>query len=85
MTAAPSTALASDGEHLVFRVEGAASGHTPLLTAHGLVSSIHHWMFFTPHFAAQRRGEDEARARDVDPQRDSDSMVARLPFRLLAV
>ena len=25
-----------------------------MLTAHGLVSSIHHWVFFTPHYAAQR-------------------------------
>lgn len=25
-----------------------------MLTAHGLVSSVHHWMFFTPHFSADR-------------------------------
>jgi pimeloyl-ACP methyl ester carboxylesterase len=43
----------SDGEPLAFRVQGPA-GKTPMLTAHGLVSSVHHWMFFTPHFAAER-------------------------------
>ena len=25
-----------------------------MLTVHGLVSSVHHWMFFTPHYAARR-------------------------------
>lgn len=43
----------SDGEPLVFSVQGPA-GKTPMLTAHGLVSSVHHWMFFTPHFSAER-------------------------------
>jgi pimeloyl-ACP methyl ester carboxylesterase len=43
----------SDGEPLAFHVQGPA-GKTPMLTAHGLVSSVHHWMFFTPHFAAER-------------------------------
>ena len=43
----------SDGEPLAFRIQGPA-GKTPMLTAHGLVSSLHHWMFFTPHFAADR-------------------------------
>ena len=43
----------SDGEPLAFRVQGPA-GKTPMLTAHGLVSSVHHWMFFTPHFSAER-------------------------------
>jgi pimeloyl-ACP methyl ester carboxylesterase len=43
----------SDGEPLVFSVQGPA-GKTPMLTAHGLVSSIHHWMFFTPHFTKER-------------------------------
>ena len=43
----------SDGEPLAFRVQGPA-GKTPMLTAHGLVSSVHHWMFFTPHFSLER-------------------------------
>jgi pimeloyl-ACP methyl ester carboxylesterase len=43
----------SDGEPLAFRVQGPA-GRTPMLTAHGLVSSVHHWMFFTPHFSLER-------------------------------
>src|SRR5512139_1252142 len=43
----------SDGEPLAFRIQG-PDGKTPMLTAHGLVSSIHHWMFFTPHFSAER-------------------------------
>lgn len=46
-------ARGSDGEPLAFRVQGPA-GKTPMLTAHGLVSSVHHWMFFTPHFSAER-------------------------------
>jgi pimeloyl-ACP methyl ester carboxylesterase len=36
------------------RVHGARSSHAPLLEVHGLVSSIHHWTFFTPHFASER-------------------------------
>ena len=43
----------SDGEPLAYSVQGPA-GKTPMLTAHGLVSSVHHWMFFTPHFSAER-------------------------------
>ncbi|MDQ3335369.1 MAG: alpha/beta hydrolase [Myxococcota bacterium] len=43
----------SDGEPLAFSVQGPA-GKTPMLTAHGLVSSVHHWMFFTPHFSGER-------------------------------
>jgi len=43
----------SDGEPLAFRIQGPA-GKTPMLTAHGLVSSVHHWMFFTPHFSLER-------------------------------
>ncbi|HLL20915.1 MAG TPA: alpha/beta hydrolase [Kofleriaceae bacterium] len=49
----PEIAHSSDGEPLAFRVHGAA-GKTPILTAHGLVSSVHHWRFFTPHFASER-------------------------------
>jgi pimeloyl-ACP methyl ester carboxylesterase len=30
------------------------AARTPILTTHGLVSSVHHWMFFTPHFARAR-------------------------------
>lgn len=43
----------SDGEPLAYSVHGPA-GKTPILTAHGLVSSVHHWTFFTPHFARER-------------------------------
>lgn len=43
----------ADGEALAYEILGAGS-RTPVLTAHGLVSSIHHWMFFHPHYAAQR-------------------------------
>ncbi len=52
-TAAPATATSRDGEPLAYAVHGQA-GRTPMLTAHGLVSSSHHWQFFTPHFAATR-------------------------------
>jgi len=50
---APQLAYGDDHEPLTYRVEGRPGG-TPLLTAHGLVSSIQHWCFFTPHFAATR-------------------------------
>jgi pimeloyl-ACP methyl ester carboxylesterase len=62
-SAGPQTAHASDGELLTYRIEGAQAppaggtdlpGRTPMLTTHGLVSSDHHWMFFTPHFARAR-------------------------------
>lgn len=43
-------ARTSDGESLIFDVAGPTSG-TPILTAHGLVSSGQHWRFFHPHFA----------------------------------
>ncbi|HEU0031961.1 MAG TPA: alpha/beta hydrolase [Kofleriaceae bacterium] len=46
-------AQSRDGEPLAYQLAGPA-GRTPLLTVHGLVSSIQHWCFFTPHFAAQR-------------------------------
>lgn len=52
MTAAR-VAYGSDGEALTYWIEGTAP-RTPLLTAHGLVSSVHHWMYFRPHFAADR-------------------------------
>lgn len=51
-------ATTADGESLAYRLEGATvsdADRAPILTAHGLVSSIHHWKFFTPHFAADRR------------------------------
>ena len=47
------TARARDGEELAYRIHG-SPGATPMLTLHGLVSSISHWSFFTPHFAARR-------------------------------
>jgi pimeloyl-ACP methyl ester carboxylesterase len=46
-------ARASDGEPLAYWVHGAAGG-TPMLTAHGLVSSVHHWKFFIPHYSPAR-------------------------------
>jgi pimeloyl-ACP methyl ester carboxylesterase len=46
-------AVAPDGERLVYRVHG-TPGPTPLLTVHGLVSSVQHWPFFTAHYAARR-------------------------------
>ncbi len=42
-----------DGETLAYQIHG-TPGRTPVLTLHGLVSSISQWSFFTPHFAAQR-------------------------------
>ena len=42
-----------DGEPLAYRVVGAA-GATPMLTVHGLVSSIQHWGFFHAHYASAR-------------------------------
>ena len=62
-TSEPRIAHASDGELLTYRIEGEAAGQaqmtdrpgqTPILTTHGLVSTTHHWMFFTPHFARAR-------------------------------
>ena len=51
--ARPTTTTSTDGEPLTFAVHGDA-GRTPILTTHGLVSSSHHWRFFTPHYAATR-------------------------------
>ena len=48
-----SAAVTQDGESLAYRVAG-DSPTTPMLTAHGLVSSVQHWTFFTPHYAAHR-------------------------------
>lgn len=48
-------AQAPDGETLAYQIHGAATEKAPLVTVHGLVSSIHHWKFFTPHFARERR------------------------------
>jgi 3-oxoadipate enol-lactonase len=48
------TALTSDGDTVAYNVHNRASAKTPILTVHGLVSSIHHWGFFTPYFADQR-------------------------------
>lgn len=54
VTSAARLAFGTDGESLAYRVEGRAE-RAPLLTAHGLVSSNHHWQRFTPHFAARRQ------------------------------
>jgi pimeloyl-ACP methyl ester carboxylesterase len=52
----PGIAVTPDGEALAYRVLGDAAdpATAPLLTVHGLVSSVHHWQFFTPHFATSR-------------------------------
>jgi pimeloyl-ACP methyl ester carboxylesterase len=42
-----------DGEELAYRVHG-APGNTPIVTLHGLVSSIEHWSFFTPYYSQAR-------------------------------
>ncbi|HEY5927802.1 MAG TPA: alpha/beta hydrolase [Kofleriaceae bacterium] len=44
---------AADGEPLAYRIHG-TPGKTPIITVHGLVSSIEHWQIFTPYFAAHR-------------------------------
>jgi pimeloyl-ACP methyl ester carboxylesterase len=46
-------ATCSDGETVTFRIEGRPNT-TPILTANGLVSSLHHWMFFRAHYTAAR-------------------------------
>jgi pimeloyl-ACP methyl ester carboxylesterase len=46
-------AKAADGEELAYRIHG-APGNAPMVTVHGLVSSIEHWSFFTPYYAERR-------------------------------
>jgi pimeloyl-ACP methyl ester carboxylesterase len=50
-----SLAKSPDDETLAYEVHGPAGEAAPLVTVHGLVSSIHHWQFFTPHFAERRQ------------------------------
>lgn len=45
---------ASDGEQLAYRVHG-PPGAPPILTAHGLVSSVEHWPFFDEHYRRSHR------------------------------
>ena len=45
---------APDGEQLAYRVEGPA-GAPPILTVHGLVSSVEHWPFFDEHYRRTHR------------------------------
>lgn len=74
------TALSDDGEPLAYRVSGSATDRAPILTAHGLVSSIHHWKFFTPHFASQRRvisWEYRGHAGQPPPRAIADISVAQ--------
>jgi len=54
VTSAARLAFGTDGESIAYRIEG-RPGKTPLVTAHGLVSSTQHWTYFTPHFSAQRQ------------------------------
>lgn len=49
MTATQYT-TAPDGERIAYRVHG-TSGAPPILTVHGLVSSVQHWPFFNDHYA----------------------------------
>lgn len=42
-----------DGEALAYQIHG-TPGRSPILTLHGLVSSISQWSFFTPYYAASR-------------------------------
>jgi pimeloyl-ACP methyl ester carboxylesterase len=46
-------AHAPDGETLAYQIHG-SPGATPMITVHGLVSSIEHWSFFTPYYSAKR-------------------------------
>jgi pimeloyl-ACP methyl ester carboxylesterase len=45
---------AADGEPLAYRVLGRAGELPPILTVHGLVSSVEHWTELLPHYAARR-------------------------------
>jgi pimeloyl-ACP methyl ester carboxylesterase len=47
-------ATAADGEPLTFRVQGPETA-PPILTVHGLVSSVEHWPFFDAHYARDYR------------------------------
>lgn len=42
-----------DGEQLAYRLHG-APGKPPIVTLHGLVSSISQWSFFTPYYSRAR-------------------------------
>lgn len=78
-------AQTTDGETLEFTIEG-RSERTPMLTAHGLVSSIHHWTFFTPHYSAERSvvsweyrghgGQPAPRDREVSVAQFADDAYA---------
>jgi pimeloyl-ACP methyl ester carboxylesterase len=92
----PRSALASDGERLTYQIDGdpawgsptqsSGPARTPILTTHGLVSSIHHWMYFTPHFARERPvvswhyrghgGQPVPRDRDVSVPQFADDAYA---------
>ena len=48
------TTTTRDGESLTYRVWGKPDA-TPLMTVHGLVSSVHHWLDFNPYYAAKRQ------------------------------
>lgn len=50
----PRTTFGPDGEPLVFRVLGAERG-TPMMTMHGLFSSLHHWAPFLDHYTRDRK------------------------------
>jgi pimeloyl-ACP methyl ester carboxylesterase len=50
-----SIAHAPDGETLAYEVHGTQSASSPIVTVHGLVSSVQHWPYFTPHYAQSRR------------------------------
>lgn len=57
-----------------------------MLTAHGLVSTVHHWMFFNPHYAGERQivswdyrghgGQEAPRDREVSVAQFADDAHA---------
>jgi pimeloyl-ACP methyl ester carboxylesterase len=46
-------AISRDGNRLAYRIHGTAG--PPILTTHGLVSSVEHWPFFNAHYARTHR------------------------------
>jgi pimeloyl-ACP methyl ester carboxylesterase len=94
LPSAPRLAHASDGEPLTYRIDApvapapvpTATGRAPMLIMHGLVSSTHQWMFFTPHFARDRPvvswdyrghgGQPVPRVRDVSVAQFADDAHA---------
>jgi pimeloyl-ACP methyl ester carboxylesterase len=49
------SAATPDGESLAYQIHGQRTSRAPIVTVHGLVSSIHHWQFFLPTFSRDRQ------------------------------